>query len=141
MAFLDPKAVFADGAAAVPVPADVIAGLAVQDVVDAPTTGFSALEWTVISLARQDRLSSLGKPGPLARLLARLFGIARPSALADPRLEALRRMAVHAWHQGYRLPVSQTKAFLAAGFSADQFDTLLASIVAKRAQPRRRAYA
>ena len=102
---------------------------------------FSALEWTVIALARRDRISSLSEPGPLARALGSLFGLGRQSTLADPRLEALRRIAVHAWHRGYKLPVSEIKRFLAAGFSAGQYETLLASVSAKRIQRRRPALA
>lgn len=102
---------------------------------------FSALEWTVIALARRDRISSLDEPGPLARALGSLFGLGRQSTLADPRLEALRRLAVHAWHRGYKLPVSEVKRFLSAGFSAGQYETLLASVSTKRIERRRPALA
>ncbi|HWI86380.1 MAG TPA: hypothetical protein VNT42_08675 [Sphingomonas sp.] len=98
---------------------------------------FSALEWTVIALARRDGISSLDTPGPLARALGSLFGLGRQSRLADPRLEALRRMAVHAWHRSYTLPVSEIKRFLAAGFTAGQAETLLASVSSGRAVRRR----
>ena len=101
-------------------------------------TGFSGLEWTVIALSRRDRLSSLSTPGALSRALGSLFGLGRNSTLADPRLEALRRIAVHAWHYGYTLPVSEIKRFLASGFSVDQYETLLASIATKRAAGRKR---
>jgi len=104
---------------------------------DEGKTDFSPLEWTVIALSRRDTLSSLSTPGPLARALGGLFGLGRKSMLADPRLEALRRIAVHAWHRGYTLPVSEIKRFLAAGFSTGQFETLLASVAAKRAGRRR----
>jgi hypothetical protein len=104
-------------------------------------TNFSALEWTVIALARRDRISSLNEPGPIARALGSLFGLGRQSTLADPQLEALRRLAVHAWHRGYKLPVSEIKRFLSAGFSAGQYETLLASVAAKRFERRRPALA
>ena len=104
-------------------------------------TSFSPLEWTVIALARKDRISSLQEPGPLARALGGLFGLGRQSMLADPRLEALRRLAVHAWHRGYKLPVSEIKRFLSAGFSAGQYETLLASVASKRVERRRPALA
>lgn len=100
-------------------------------------TDFSPLEWTVIALARRDGLASLETPGPIARALGGLFGLGRKSMLADPRLEALRRLAVHAWHRGYKLPVSEIKHFLAAGFSTGQYETLLASIAMKRVERRR----
>ena len=100
---------------------------------------FSALEWSVIALARRDSIASLGEPGKLARALGGLFGLGEASKLADPRLEALRRLAVHAWHRGYALPVSQLDAFVAAGFTMDQAETLLASVTGARAGQRRRA--
>jgi hypothetical protein len=132
MAYLDHASAFA-AAGAQPVPADWALG---QEEV-----GFSPLEWTVISLARRDKLGSLQAPGPMARAFGSLFGLGRQSSLADPRLEALRRIAVHAWHKGYTLPVSEIKRFLAAGFSAAQVETLLASVSGKRTIAGRRATA
>lgn len=132
MAFLDQASAFAvAGAHAVPAP------WAVQD---EGRTEFSALEWTVIAFSRRDSLASLSEPGPVARALGGLFGLGRQSTLADPRLEALRRLAVHAWHKGYKLPVSEIKRFLAAGFSSGQYETLLASVSLKRLE-RRRSFA
>jgi len=131
MAYLDRASTFAvAGAHAVP------AAWAVQD---EGSTDFSGLEWSVIALARRDPLSTLDTPGPLARALGSLFGLGRSSTLADPRLEALRRLAVHAWHRGYKLPVSEVKRFLSAGFSTGQYETLLASIATKRVARRRSA--
>jgi hypothetical protein len=94
---------------------------------------FSALDWSVVALARHDSLASLGEPSPLARAFGGLFGFGRASRLADPRLEAIRRLAVHAWHRGYTLPVSEIKAFLAAGFEPAHVETLLASVAIARA--------
>ncbi len=96
-------------------------------------SGFSPLEWTVIRLAQRDGLATLGKPGPMARAFGSLFGLGRKSILADPQLESLRRVAVYAWRQGYQLPVSEIKRFLASGFSSEQFETLIASIGTRRA--------
>jgi hypothetical protein len=102
---------------------------------------FSPLEWTTIALARRDSLSSLQEPGRLSRALGSLFGLGTTSRLADPRLEALRRFAVHAWHRGYTLPVSEIKAFIAAGFSGDQLETILASTAQAQSQVQRRRFA
>ena len=133
MAYIDHAAAFAvAGAQPVPTP------WAAQD---EGRTSFSPLEWTVIALARRDRVSSLSEPGPIARALGGLFGLGRQSTLADPQLEALRRLAVHAWHRGYKLPVSEIKRFLSAGFSAGQYETLLASVASKRVERRRPAFA
>lgn len=86
--------------------------------------GFSALEWSVVMLARHDRPSSLREPGRVATWLGRIFGEAFNRRLADPRLEALRRMAVLTWHHSYSVPKAELKAFFAAGFSADHYELL-----------------
>jgi hypothetical protein len=93
----------------------------------------SALEWSVVAVARNDSLASLREPGRLGMAMAALFGGRQNPKLTDPRLEALRRVAVLAWHHGYTLPVSEIKNFMKAGFSADQFETLLASVSRGRA--------
>lgn len=106
------------------------------DVAAAPRTetGFSALEWQVVAIAQHDRLSSLEKPGRLATALTMIFGGQRPNpALADSRLEALRRLAVLAWHKGYSVPRAAIRAFHEAGFTLEQYETLLASISRGRA--------
>lgn len=103
-------------------------------------TGFSPLEWKVIALARRDSLGSLAEPGPVARALGSLFGLGTASRLADPRLEALRRLAVHAWHRGYKLPMSEVEAFREAGFTVSQAETLLASVANARIAAPRGAY-
>lgn len=105
-------------------------------------TGLAALDWLVVALAERDGLSSLREPGRIASALGRLFGSGRTgSRLADPRLEALRRFAVFAWTHGYNLPASEFAAFGAAGFTPDQADVLLTSVVGRRAarNGRRRA--
>lgn len=99
-----------------------------------PQTGLSALEWSVVALAQRDRMSSLSRPGRLSMALGTVFGSRRNPHLADPRLEALRRMAVLSWHRGFSVPASELKAFLAAGFSSAQYETLLASISTARSR-------
>ena len=88
----------------------------------------SALEWSVVALARRDRLSSLRRPGRLALAMRTLFGGSADLPLADERLEALRRMAVWSWHHGYTVPTSEVRAFVAAGFSIEQYELLQTSI-------------
>jgi hypothetical protein len=102
------------------------------------SSGFSGLEWSVIALAERDRLPSLRKPGRIATALATLFGTSQNARLADERLEALRRMAVLAWHKSYAVPLAELQAFKAAGFSNEQYETLLSSISRGRAQSRKR---
>ncbi len=89
----------------------------------------STLEWQVVGIAQRDRLSSLDAPGRWSKLLAVFFGGDRASPqLADPRLEALRRVAVHAWHKGNAIPDSELAGFHAAGFSFAQLQLLLARV-------------
>lgn len=102
--------------------------------VEVARTGLSALEWSVVALAQRDRLSSLRQPSPMSIALGKVFGSRRRDPnLADPKLEALRRMAVLSWHRSYAVPVSELAAFFAAGFDADQYETMLASISAAQA--------
>lgn len=84
--------------------------------------GFSALEWSVL-------LCSLATPGRLSIAFGTVFGNQSGSArLADPRLEALRRMSVLAWHHGDAVPRHEIRAFHQAGFTHEQYETLLDSI-------------
>ena len=99
-------------------------------VVDPPR--FSALEWSVIALARRDRLSSLRTPGRMAIALGRLFGERHNPRLADPALEALRRMAVLTWHYGYSVASDEVRAFVEAGFTTDQYELMVMSVAAGR---------
>lgn len=101
-----------------------------------PATRFSALEWFVIAAAQRDRLSSLAAPGPVARLLGSLFPSNDNSRKADPRLEALRRIAVLAWRKSYALPKWEIEGFRRAGFSLDQYELMQASIAEARAKQR-----
>lgn len=89
--------------------------------------GFTALEWKVIAIAERDRLRSLrsaARAGRLARLWRWLVDAKPQRPLADPRLEALRRTAVCAWHRKRGPRAAEHAAFLAAGFSQAQFDLL-----------------
>ncbi len=88
----------------------------------------SPLEWAVVVLARGDTLSSLREPGRLSVALGNLFGKRPNPRLADPRLEALRRLAVRTWHDRVTAPAQEMADFLAAGFTTGQYHTMLASI-------------
>jgi hypothetical protein len=93
-----------------------------------PKAALSPLEWSVVALAQKDRLSSIDRPGRVALAMGRLFGSRRGTDLADPRLEALRRLAVIAWHRGYAIATAEIRKFLEAGFSMAQYELVLASI-------------
>lgn len=97
-----------------------------RDLIQQAVATLSNLEWQVLALARRDGLSSLELPGRWSVLIARIFGGERANPrLADPRLEALRRIAVLAWHKGDSLPEHEIAAFHAAGYSAEQLGLVL----------------
>ena len=104
----------------------------------APVARLSALEWSVVAMAERDGLSSIREPGRLVSALNALFGIKRPNRLANDGLEALRRIAILAWHYGWDVPKSELREFLAAGFSTDQFELIQNSIGQARVARRRR---
>ena len=120
-----------DDTGLVPVAAHAAAPAPVADPVR-PAARFSALEWSVVAIAREDRLSSLRAPSRLSVAMGGLFGSRHNPRLADPQLEALRRMAVLSWHHGYTVPTSALTAFTDAGYTMAQYETLLASIAAAR---------
>lgn len=104
------------------------------------TSGLSGLEWSVVALARRDTMSSLRQPSRIALAMGSLFGLRGRTALADPRLEALRRTAVLAWHRGDDIPTTEIRAFLEAGFTPDQYETMMNSIARARLDSRGRRH-
>jgi hypothetical protein len=92
----------------------------------------SPLEWLVVAVGKQDRLSSLREPSRLSTALGSLFGPQRNPRLADERLEALRRIAVLSWHYGYVVPGHEVSRFIAAGFTPEQYELVVDSIGADR---------
>lgn len=104
-----------------------------------PAVRLSALEWAVVAIAEGDRLSSLRTPGRLSIALGTLFGAGHNPRLADPRLEALRRIAVLSWHHGYVVPSREVEAFVDAGFTAAHYELVVDSIAVARASRRRAA--
>lgn len=101
-------------------------------------TGFTPLEWSVVAIAQRDKLSSVERPGLVSRFLHWAFGGPVAPALSDARLEALRRIAVLSWYRGFSVAPAEVRAFLAAGFTPEQYETLLTRISAGRAVlPRR----
>jgi hypothetical protein len=88
---------------------------------------FSELEWSVIRLSRVHKLWTLRKPGRFTRFWNLLVARGTPK-LANPRLEALRRIAVLSWHFGFTVPGDDVAAFLSAGFTPDQYELMVSSI-------------
>ena len=87
----------------------------------------SAFEWSVVAIARRDRLASLRRPGRIATVLDTVFRKYNPR-LANERLEALRRVAVAVWHDGGTVPLDARRRLLDAGFTPGQFEALIAGI-------------
>ncbi|WP_226638584.1 hypothetical protein [Novosphingobium profundi] len=97
---------------------------------------FDAMELRVVQLAHGDTLKSLRPQRPRGRLARLVLGPRPPSRqLANPRLEALRRLVVHAWHKGFLLPASVLHEAEAAGFSDTQIGVLVDSIGRARSCP------
>jgi len=101
-------------------------------------SGFNAREWLVIRLARDDSLSSLREESDFKQFLRKIFGYERKRPLSDPRLEALRRMAVLSWHHRYNVNATDIAEFLSKGYSIDQYDAMLAHMGRERAVSSRR---
>jgi hypothetical protein len=99
----------------------------------------TGLEWSVVALARRDSLASLRAPSRIGTAFATLFGGSATNRLADPRLEALRRVSVHAWYHGFAIPESEIEGFYAAGFGPEHLELVVTSIGRERSQRRRRA--
>jgi hypothetical protein len=97
---------------------------------------FSPLEWSVIRLARIDRLWTIRPAGRLRRFWNWFVGRGNPE-LANPQLEALRRMAVLSWHFGFTVPGNDVADFLSAGFTPEQYELMVSSINAALSTPRR----
>jgi hypothetical protein len=94
----------------------------------APAPRFSLLEWSVIQLARVDGLSTLREPGRFGRFFNWLTGLGGNPKLANPQLEALRRISVLSWHFGFSVPGDDVAEFIAAGFSPEQYELLVHSV-------------
>ena len=97
---------------------------------------FSPLEWSIIRLAQIDRLWTIRTAGRLRRFWNWFVGRGNPE-LANPKLEALRRMAVLTWHFGFTVPGEDVSNFISAGFSPDQYELMAGSINAALSSPRR----
>lgn len=126
MAYLDPSDVFSNRATSpVLIPDDPEFTLIEPE-------NFQPTEWAVISMARHDSLATLREPHR-SRLGRLLFGQPRHYNLAAERLEALRWLAVEAWHQPREISLAALGGFIAQGFSNAQLALLLATTGASRA--------
>ena len=95
---------------------------------------FTPLEWSIIRLARVDRLWTIRPMGLVRRIWNWFLNRGNP-ALANERLEMLRRTAVLSWHFGFTVPGDDVADFLSAGFSPDQYELMVSSITAAASSP------
>ena len=94
---------------------------------------FTQLEWSVIRLSRSDKLWST-IPTSLQRLLNFLLA-RKANRLANDRLEELRRMAVLSRHFGFSVRAEKVGAFFEAGFSVEQYELLVRSVLPSATPP------
>lgn len=80
----------------------------------------SPLERTTVLLSMHDGRCSLGQARRFDRVIGALFGITRPSRLADVRLEALRRYAVLLRLEGDAIDPAEAVGLQDLGFGAGQ---------------------
>ncbi|QGP81029.1 hypothetical protein [Sphingobium sp. CAP-1] len=128
---------YIDFAQPLPAAGDGISLPAIRDRIKAVATGLSAtnlspMEWQIVRLARTDGRASLREPGRWSRIRALIFGPQPHFRLANGKLEALRRLAVEAWHEGFAVRPSAIADFQKAGFSEGQLETLLTAVNAER---------
>jgi hypothetical protein len=91
---------------------------------------FSHVEEQVMTLARRDTLASLEAPGAVERAARLLFGLGtRSRALADVRLEALRRAVVVTRHRRH-LPDRVARDLREHGFADTQVRAIEARALA-----------
>lgn len=94
----------------------------------APPAGLSPLEWRVVAMGRDDATSTL-TPSRARDWLAHLIFGPPPvaHALANPRLEALRRLAASTRDRYSRAAADATAAARAAGYSEFQIAAVVAA--------------
>jgi len=96
------------------------------------------LEQRVVALARGEGLDSLRPPRKRSWLARVVLGPTPPSKiLANEGLEALRRLAVLAWHHGYRLPASAMREARQAGHSEHKIGAVI-DLIGRSREPFRR---
>ena len=103
---------------------------------DVAEPGFSSLEWSVIRFARLDKMWTVRAAGRVRRFWNWVLARSNPE-LADPRLEALRRIAVLTWLFGLTVHGDAVPDFLSAGFTPDQYELMAGSINSVLAGTRR----
>jgi hypothetical protein len=91
------------------------------------TQPLSELDWRVVDTARADGPRSLNPDGLVSRLIRAVFGISGPRALANEKLEALRRFSVRAWYWDF-IRAKDVRTFFDAGYSRTNVLEILSRI-------------
>lgn len=139
LAFAEPgNAGYARVSAPASRPAPVADAAPARQVTEEERPVLTELERSVIGIARQDGLSTLRQPGRFTRWLGIVFGVRISPQLADPKLEALRRIAVLSWKRGYAIASAEVKAFLASGYSPAFYELVVDTIASARQAEARR---
>lgn len=100
---------------------------------DTGETDLSPLEWRVVELARSDGPETLRPHRPRSWLGRVVFGEKKTAPhLANPRLEALRRVAVEAWWRGYDISINAWMAACSAGYTEGQIAAAITAIAQRR---------
>lgn len=90
-----------------------------------PQPSFDKLDEAVLGVASHDGLASLATSNRWVRLAGQLLGLRLARPLADPRLEALRRLAVAARLGTRRIVDREVARARSRGFTAFQIDAVL----------------
>lgn len=104
---------------------------AIQPVLSLVAPLFDNLGLRVIALSKKDSRWSIRPRDRLVKLIERVFGIYQANALADPRLEAIRRYAIVVRTISKRARVDETDRFLATGFTHSHADFIAHHVGAK----------
>ena len=99
-------------------------------------TLFSAIEQSVIKIAMTDPSASLDPENLWLRRIRHLFGTVRVNPLANPRLEALRRVVVSLLRSTESRALVEVDAAISLGMTQIQADTLRVHFAHLRQQRR-----
>lgn len=89
----------------------------------APVPSFNRLDEAALDVAAHDGLATLG--GRWTRLLGQVLGLRLATPLADPRLEALRRLGVAARLGTRRIVEREINRARSSGFTPFQIEAVL----------------
>lgn len=89
------------------------------------------LEWEVVEIAKRDGPRSMNPEGRWSRFLSDFFGWPVARALANERLESLRRFCVRAWYWDM-IRSRDLRSLMDAGYSSTAVFQILAHVAGYR---------